>query len=230
MKNDLIYKKALYKYLSQHLTSNKLKKFREIIQYRTKHVTVILENIYQSHNASAVLRSCDCFGILDVHIIENGYSFQVSKDIALGSNKWLNLHHYREKDNNTLSCFKKLKDDGYRIIATTPHTNDCLLQDLPIYDKMAFVFGTELEGLSKEALDHSDEFVRIPMFGFTESYNISVSAAILLYDIISRLHSSVIDWQISKEDEIETLISWARNVLKKPELLEQKFLNCWLEQ
>ena len=227
MKNDFSYKQALFNYLSKYLTSNKLQKFREIIRHRTKHVTIALENIYQSHNASAVLRTCDCFGILDVHIIENDYSFQVSKDIALGSNKWLNLYHYRNYKNNTLTCIEKLKKDGYRIIATTPHTNDCLIHELPIENKMAFFFGTELEGLSEEVMANSDEYVRIPMYGFTESYNISVSAAILLYDVITRLHASETNWQISHEEETDTLLSWAKNVIKKPELLEQKFRDNW---
>lgn len=223
MNSGRSYKQALFNFLSQFLTTNKLRKFHDIIQNRTRHVTVVLENLYQSHNASAVLRTCDCFGIQDVHIIENNNSFLVSKDIALGSNKWLSLHRYRKGDNNTADCINALKEKGYRIIATTPHTYDCLPGNLPLGQKMAFIFGNELEGLSDEAFRLSEEYVRIPMYGFTESYNISVSVAILLYDITSRLHASEIEWQISGEEMEDILLSWAKNVVKKSELLEENF-------
>src|ERR1035437_10180461 len=129
--------KELVKYLSGFVTENRLKRFEEVLQHRTRHLTVVLEDIYQPHNASAVLRSCDCFGIQDVHIIENKNQYTVNQDIALGSSKWLNLIKYTDEPNNTIACITELKKKGYKIIATSPHKNDCIIQDLGITDKTA---------------------------------------------------------------------------------------------
>jgi len=173
-------------YLLAFITANKRNLFQTNIQFRTRYITVILEDIYQSHNASAVMRTCDCFGIQDVHIIENKNEYTLNPDVALGSTKWLSLQKYSNKDFNTLDCFHQLKSEGYRIIATSPHKNDTLLEDLPLHKgKIALAFGTELEGLSPEAIENADEFVKIPMYGFTESYNISVSAAMILFYLTS---------------------------------------------
>lgn len=223
MGNDHTYDKALYEFLSGYITQHKLAKFQEIINMRTRFFTVVLEDIYQPHNASAVLRSCDCFGILDVHVIENRNTFQVSKDVALGAQKWLNVLHYRKQENNTESCLLKLRDEGYRIIATTPHTSDISLDDFPAKEKTAFVFGTELEGLSETALNLASGYVRIPMSGFTESLNISVSVAILLYEMTRKLHKSSLNWQLSDDEKADTLLSWARHVVKRADLLEENF-------
>jgi len=228
MGKDHTYTKALYNYLSGYITQNKLNKFQEIISMRTRFFTVVLEDIYQPHNASAVLRSCDCFGILDVHVIENRNNFQVSKDVALGAQKWLNVMHYRNQENNTESCLLKLRDEGYRIVATTPHTMDISLDDFPVGEKTAFIFGTELEGLSETALKLASGYVRIPMSGFTESLNISVSVAILLYEMTRRLNKSNINWELRDEEKIETLLSWARHVVKRADLLEANFRKSYL--
>lgn len=216
-------KQALFSYLSQFITPHKLQKFDELIRLRTRYLTLVLEDIYQPHNASAVLRSCDCFGIQDVHIIENLNKYEVNPDVALGSSKWLTLIKYNHTENNTLSCLNSLKQKGYRIIATTPHENDHTPETLPLDQPTALVFGTEMHGLTREALDLADGFIRIPMFGFTESFNISVSAAILLYALTSRIRQPEIPWQLSHEEQLEIGIQWAKNVVKKPELLEKKF-------
>jgi len=87
------------------------------------------------------------------------------------------------------------------------------------------LFGTEEIGLSKIAMQNADGFVKIPMFGFTESLNISVSAAISLYELSKRLKSSTINWQLSEEEKIEQLIGWAKKVIKDGALIEKEFLN-----
>jgi tRNA (guanosine-2'-O-)-methyltransferase len=222
---DNTKKQQLLSYLQEFITPNKKNKFEDLILQRTRHVTIVLEDIYQPHNASAVLRSCDCFGIQDVHIIENMNKYEVNPDVALGSSKWLNLIKYREKENNTESCLKKLKSDGYRIIATTPHENDFTPETLPLNQKVALVFGTELAGLSQVALNQADGFVRIPMYGFTESFNISVSAALLLFALTDRLHKSDIQWQLTEEEKLDIMLDWTKTVIKKSELLEKIFLD-----
>ena len=217
-------KKQLVEHLSNFISDSRRKKFDEVIASRTKYITVVLEDIYQPHNASAVLRSCDCFGIQDVHIIENKNKYEINPDVELGSSKWLTLNKYNSSDDNTLSCIKQLKEKGYKIIATTPHKNDCRIEELPIDQKKALVFGTELHGVSKTVMDHADGFVKIPMFGFTESFNISVSAAICLHTIVTKLHQSTVQWQLSQEEQTEIILSWLRSSIKKVELIEGDFL------
>ncbi|MFC2110826.1 TrmH family RNA methyltransferase [Bacteroidota bacterium] len=213
----------LYEHLLQFMSVNKKSLIENNILNRTKHLTVVLENIFQPHNASAVLRTCDCFGIQDIHIIENSNYYNVNPDVALGSSKWINLIRYNEKENNTKDCLLSLKKKGYRIVATSPHENDYNINDLPIDNKLALVFGTEMQGLSDIALEMADEYVKIPMYGFTESYNISVSAGICLYQLSENLRKSNINWSLTEEETLEYKLNWARNIIKRSELIEEKF-------
>ncbi len=196
-----------------------------MLQYRTRHICVVLEDIYQPHNASAVLRSCDLTGILDVHIIENRNEYDINPQVALGSSKWLNLVKYNNKDNNTLEAFDTLRNSGYTIVATTPHKNAHDLDSLPLDKKVAIVFGTELTGLSDIAIDSADEHLRIPMYGFTESYNISVSAALALFTLTQRLRGGDINWKLHDNEITDTLLDWARRSINRSEIVEQHFIN-----
>ncbi|MBI3509892.1 MAG: RNA methyltransferase [Bacteroidetes bacterium] len=218
------YSSALYEYLSGFLTEERRKKFEKHIALRSRYVTIVVEDIFQPHNASAVLRSAECFGLQDVHIIESKNKYNPNPDVVMGANKWLTLHHHSGKENNTDECISFLKKNKYRIVATTPHKNDQLISQLDLSKgKVALFFGTELEGISKNIMDAADEFVKIPMFGFTESFNISVSAAICMYELMTKLRTSNIDWQLSEEEKNNILLDWARNSIKKPELLEEEF-------
>lgn len=217
-------KEKLLEHLLEIVSENKRNLFEQIIQFRTKHITVVLEDIFQPHNASAVLRTCDCFGIQDVHIIENKNEYEINPDVALGSSKWLSLHKYNGTDNNTVETFNILRKKGYRIVATTPHENDCLLEELNLDSKIALVFGTELNGLSDIAINNADEFVKIPMYGFTESFNISVSAAIILNQLTEKLRNSSISWELLDIEKTEIKLDWVRNVVKRSDLIEKEFL------
>lgn len=218
--------KNLLKYLSEFVTPERLALFERVLNDRTKYITVVLEDIFQPHNASAVLRSCDCFGIQDVHVIENRNEFTVSKEVALGASKWLDIYQYNQHRNNSLEAIKKLKKSGYRIVATTPHTNDQLLSDFDLEKgKVALVFGSELPGVSELILKEADEFLKIPMYGFTESFNISVSAALVLYEMSNRLRE--IDdeiWKLSQPEKDEIKLKWIRSTVKRSNLLEERFL------
>ena len=220
-----IDKQALLDYLLEFLSENKKNLFEKIIKERTKHITVAVEDIFQPQNASAVLRTCDVFGIQDVHIIENDNEYNVNPRVVHGASKWINLHKYNKKKNNTLVCINQLKLEGYKVYGTTPHTDDCTIQELPLDNKVALVFGTEMTGLSEIAMQSVDGFVKIPMYGFTESLNISVSAAVSLYELSKRLKESNIDWQLSEEDKIEQLIVWSKKVIKDGERIEKLYLS-----
>jgi len=216
-------KEELLAYLLGFITENKRNKFEKIIKYRTRYLSVVLEDIYQPHNASAVLRTCDCFGIQDVHIIENKNKYDVNPDVALGSSKWLTMIKHNENEENTIETFNKLKNQGYKIVATSPHKDQFMLDELPLDQKTALVFGTELNGLSDVALENSDYFVKIPMYGFTESFNISVSAALSLHYLTEKLRKSEINWQLPEDEILDIKLDWVRNVIKHSDLIEKDF-------
>lgn len=214
----------LIEYLSQNVTERRYELINNNAELRTRYITVVLEDIFQPQNASAVLRTCDCFGVQDVHIIENENEYNINPEVVMGSTKWLNLNKYNEEKNNTVATIKKLKEQGYRIVATTPHTNDVNLEELDLSKgKIALMFGSEQPGLSNLALEHADEFMKIPMVGFTESFNISVSAAISLHHLTHKLRNSDINWQLSKEEMNELKLNWLRTTIKKSDLIEEKF-------
>lgn len=219
-------KKDLVKYLQQFVTKRRAKLIDRILEDRTRYITVLLEDIYQSQNASAVLRSCECFGIQDVHIIENRNKYEINPDVALGANKWLNLKRFNKKENNIKAAVDYLTRKGYRIVATSPDKNNTLLEDFNLEKgKIALLFGTELKGLSKEILSLSDEFLKIPMYGFTESFNISVSAAIILHYLVSRLRISDINWPLSRQEKLDIKINWLKQTIKKSDILEKAFIS-----
>ncbi len=213
----------LLNFLLEYITPERKAKFETVLSRRTRHLTVVLEDIFQPHNASAVLRSCDLTGVQDVHIIENNYEYDINPDVVVGSTKWLNLHKYNDQANNTIQAYEVLRSKGYRIVATSPHQDGYTPETLPLDKPIALVFGTEKTGLSDYALQHADDFVRIPMVGFTESFNISVSAALLLYTLSRRLHHSDIPWQLSRYQKDELLLQWCRNTIKRVEVLEETF-------
>jgi tRNA (guanosine-2'-O-)-methyltransferase len=217
-------KQKLLAFYSDYLTDRRKARFEEVIKYRTRHITVVLEDVFQSHNASAVLRSCDLTGIQDVHAIENRNEYDVNTEIDMGSSKWLNLYRYNQQEHNTLDAFNRLREKGYRIVATTPHKNDFTPDTLPLEGKFALVFGTELTGLSDIAIEQADQFLRIPMYGFTESYNISVSAALTMFTLSERMRKSNIQWQLSDEERENILLEWSRKSVRSAENLEKEFL------
>ncbi|GAB4249599.1 MAG: RNA methyltransferase [Vicingaceae bacterium] len=216
--------KELLDHILSFVSEHKKNLFEKILPYRTNHLTVVLEDIYQPHNASAVLRSCDVFGIQTVHIIENNNQYEVNPKVALGASKWLTLNKYNELDNNTSDCLKKLKTQGYKIVATSPLQNSTPINELNIEDKTALIFGSELNGLSKTVFELADETTYISMFGFTESLNISVSAAICLKILRDKLNQSTINWQLTPDEMDEIKLDWAKKIVKNADIIEKEYL------
>tara|TARA_R110002126_G_scaffold291189_4_gene450852 strand:+ start:13005 stop:13676 length:672 start_codon:yes stop_codon:yes gene_type:complete len=215
--------KKLLAYLESYLTDNRKATFTKVLDSRTRYFSVVLEDIYQPHNASAVVRTCDIFGVQDVHVIENKYINRVSKYVAKGSQKWITSHRYKSDGNNTKICFESLKQKGYQIIATTPHTDSSLLQDFDVNKKTAFVFGAEAEGVSDYVKENADGFLKIPMVGFTESLNISVAVAIILQDVTTKLRNSDLNWQLSVEEKENLYFDWVKKTIKNGEKIESHF-------
>ena len=213
----------LITYLEGFVTEKRKNTFKNILLNRTRHFTVVLEDIFQQHNSSAVIRSCDVFGIQDIHIIENKYHSKVSRHVAKGSQKWLNLINYKEDKNNTKDCLTRLKNEGYQIIATSPHNNTCTLHDLDISKKSAFIFGVEKSGVSEEVLINSDEILTIPMVGFTESLNISVAAAIILENLTNKLRNSNYTWSLSEKEQEILYANWLEKSIKNVDEIKNRF-------
>ena len=215
----------LLEYFEGYLTDKRKQTFKDVLSQRTRHFTVVLEDIYQAHNASAVVRTCDIFGVQDIHAIENKYTNKVSRHVAKGSQKWLNIKRYREDGDNTTACLNHLKKEGYQIIGTTPHNNSCMLQEFDITKKSTFVFGVEAEGISDIVKDNADGFLKIPMVGFTESLNISVAAAIILQDVTTKLRESTINWQLKDQEKKVLYFDWVKKTIKNVDKIEEYYFN-----
>jgi tRNA (guanosine-2'-O-)-methyltransferase len=201
-------------FLSSYLTDNKRHLFEKVANERTRHITIALENVFQPQNASAAIRSCDCFGIQDIYVIENSNTYEINPNVVMGANKWVDIHKFNHSTHNTIECINHLKEKGYRIVATTPHTNNYTIDDLPLDQPIALFFGTEKFGLSKEMLDQADEFVRIPMYGFTESFNISVSVSLCLQTLAQRIRSMEnLNWRLTPQEQIELKHEWTKRHL-----------------
>ncbi|WP_299060888.1 RNA methyltransferase [uncultured Polaribacter sp.] len=213
----------LLNYFEGYLTDKRKTLFKKVLENRTRHFTVVLEDIFQPHNASAVIRTADIFGVQDVHAIENKYSNRVSRHVAKGSQKWITSRRYKADGDNTKICLDNLRKKGYQIIATTPHNDSCLLQDFDVTKKSAFVFGVEAEGVSDYVKEQADGFLKIPMVGFTESLNISVAAAIILQDITTKLRNSDVDWQLSDEEKNVLYYNWVRKTIKNVDKIEKHY-------
>jgi tRNA (guanosine-2'-O-)-methyltransferase len=215
----------LIAYLQQFRLEERNLQLEKVLDNRTKHFTLALEDIFQPHNSNAVIRSCDCFGIQDCHVIEQYNKFSTSVGVSKGAIKWVNII----KHASTTEAIQHLRAEGYQIVATGPHTNDFDLEEFDVSKKSVFFFGAEKKGLSEEVMREADAFLKIPMMGHTESLNISVSAAIILQTMSQRIRKEGVAWQLSETERTEILLHWmqksTKNMhfhLKNFELLEQK--------
>ncbi|WP_417362177.1 TrmH family RNA methyltransferase [Galbibacter sp.] len=209
----------LLDYLEGFITPERKERINEILLRRTYHIAVCIEDVYQMHNTSAVIRSCDVFGIQQLHVIEEQFGKRLDKNIAMGAEKWVDVHRYETAEN----CIALLKSEGYKIIATTPHQTSFPLKDFNISEKSVICFGTEKSGLSPVIMDQADGFIHIPMQGFAESLNISVSAAIVLHELRSRLNQSKISWQLSKKEFEAKRIDWTMKSIRSIDDIMRRF-------
>ena len=213
------FNQELLTYLEGFLTENRKEGFLRVLKNRTKHFTIAMEDVYQLHNTSAVMRSCEVFGVQELNVIEQKFGKRIDSEIAMGAQKWVDVNRF----NNVQSCIDAKRAQGYQIIATTPHNDSCMLHEFDISKPSAIFFGTEKNGLSEEVIEQADGFIKIPMVGYTESLNISVSAAIIIQDITTRLRQSNIDWHLTEEEVLEKRLDWTRKSIKDIEFIEKKF-------
>ncbi|MEC7863883.1 MAG: RNA methyltransferase [Bacteroidota bacterium] len=216
---------GLVEHLKEFLVDKRRELFEDKIQERTQYLTIVLEDIFQGRNISASIRSADCFGIQDVHIIENNHIFNDNPEVSMGAEKWITTKRYNQHKHNSIDTIKNLKSKGYQIIATTPHNTDCSLYDVDITKKKtALFFGSELRGCTKETLQLADKRIKIPMYGFTESYNISVSVSLCLQHLTYKMRQSNINWQLPIDQQEKVMLQWLRNSIKSAAEIEEKYL------
>jgi tRNA (guanosine-2'-O-)-methyltransferase len=220
---DKAYKKALTLYLEGFVSERRLGRLNEVLNERTNHITIVLEDVYQAHNFSAVLRSADIFGIQTTSFIENRNKYKISEDVSMGSTQWLTLNRYQHHQNNTKACISDLKAKGYKIVATSLHKNSVSLKELDITQPVAIIFGTELTGISSDVEEMADEFVKLPMYGFTESFNISVCAALVMYELRERLQKEVTNYGLGESEREDIYIEWLKASVKKHDLIIKEF-------
>jgi tRNA (guanosine-2'-O-)-methyltransferase len=218
--------RLLFEHLGQFISDHKRKGVESIINLRTRYITVVLEDIFQSQNASAVIRTCECMGLQDVHVVENISKYSINPRVLKGANKWMDIiHHTSKQENNTITCIEKLKAQGYKVLVTDPGEDGVSIHDLDVtQSKLALLFGNELRGVSAEALKYCDQKVKIPMFGFTESLNISVSVAICLSSLVTKLHSSGVEIGLTESEKEAIKLKWYRKIVRKSDLIEREFL------
>ena len=218
--------KKVFNHLAQFVSDHKKAFIEKVLGHRTRYITVVLENIYQSQNASAAIRTCECMGLQDIHIVEDTAKYHLNIRVLKGSYKWMDLHRYRDRHvNNTEVCFNRLRKDGYRILVADPAEDGVSIDELDVSaGKMALVFGNELRGASQYSLTHGDQKVRIPMFGFTESLNVSVSVAICLNSTLRNLRQSETSIGLTEDEQNTVRLAWYRKIVRRSDLLEREFL------
>lgn len=219
------HQRLVLNHLSQFVTENKKTIIEKVLSHRTRYLTIALEDIYLSQNSSAVIRTCECFGLQDVHIIENSAKYSTNRKVLKGADKWMTLYRYREKgENQTRVCFQKLRAHGYRIIAADPDKHFPSIHDIDLSQPLAIVMGNELEGLSSFALEHCDQRITIPMYGFTGSLNISVSAALCIQSVVNRVRSSKVKIDLTEEEKETLRYFWYKKIVRRAHIMERQFL------
>jgi len=219
------FDQGLLDYLGQYITGHKKSVINRVLNKRTRFITVVLEDIFKPHNASAVIRTCDCFGLQDIHVIEKTNQYKINPYVTRGASKWVDLHKYFRKDGSSVdACFESLREKGYKIYGTSPAPSSISIYDLEPSEKLALVFGNEHEGISTEVKEKADGLVHIPMLGFTDSFNISVSASIFLHDLIRKAVSfNHPEFYLSEEEKNHLRLKWYREIVKHSDLHEKMY-------
>ena len=210
-------------FLEQHISAHRLQKIKSVLAQRTRHLTVVLENLYHPENGNAVMRSVECFGLQEMYVVQEKYDWKYSLKIARGAAKWTDVHTFGHENGGAAACYQQLRERGYQLVATDPQPGSCTAQNLDISRPVALIFGTESTGVAPETLAMADARIHIPMVGFTESFNISVSAGILLAQLRQRLEVEVPNWQLNEVDQITIYADWLVKSVRHADALLRAF-------
>lgn len=214
---------ALTEHLLTMVNAGRARRIDEVLARRTRYLTVVLEDIYQTHNANAVVRSCECFGVQDIHVIESTNPFNIHSSIVQGSAKWITMKRFRG-NRATEDCLSALKRSGYRVAAMDPGPDSVPIDELPVDQPVALCFGSEEPGLTDQAREMADVSVAIPMQGFTRSLNLSVSAGIALHTLDTRIRAPAGAWRLSSRETAELKALWLARSLSSGRQIVQRHL------
>ena len=209
-------------YLVEFLTTDRRHRLQEVVVRRTRHLTVVMEDLWDVHNISAVLRSCDAFGLQDAHVVQSYNKFSTTHKITRGADKWLTLHPHTQAEPHA-ACISQLRASGYQIVATTLDPSAHTPATLPLEKPTAIVFGNEHSGVSQMMFDEADTTLTIPMYGFSESLNISAAAAICLSSLSDRLREETDQWKVSHKEISDLYFEWVRKSIAHLDALEQRY-------
>jgi len=194
------------------ISDRRRQRFEAVLRRRQRDLTIVLENIWDPHNVSAILRSADAVGIQRVHLlytIEKAPNLRrYGKQSSASAKKWLDISVHGD----TAECFSALHAEGFRIYASHLNRDAVSLHDIDFAEKTALVLGNESRGVSDEACALSDGIYTIPMMGMVESLNVSVAAAVSLYEALrQRIQTGSYDTpQLGETGVQDMLREWAK--------------------
>ncbi|MEW4488823.1 RNA methyltransferase [Thalassoglobus sp. JC818] len=221
------YEAAFQEFLNEFLTPHRRQRIAEVLDQRIASIALMLFDVYQSHNASAVLRSCDAFGIQDVFVVEQEKEFSPNRDIARGSDRWLTIQRDSGPGalDRSLEC---LDQKGFQVVAMVPESaGSQTVASLPVEENLVLAFGTEKTGLPDEVIEGAAYRAHLPMYGFVESYNVSVAAALAMQELTAKVRSSSPGWGISPERRRQLMLSWTKKSIPNVTAIERRFRASW---
>lgn len=208
--------------MSEFMTSERFEVLKATLENRTEYITLCTENMFHPQNASALVRSCEAFGIQRIHTVEVLCDFKPNVNIVRGSDKWIDISRHT----SSADAIASLKSEGYRVVATMPHKDCSSPESFDVSKgKFALFFGTEHAGVSEEVVAAADDFIAIPMCGFVESLNVSASAAILLYNLTQKIRHSDIEWHLDREHKEQKLLEWVMKSIKDSKRILQRAID-----
>jgi len=219
---------ALQNYIESFMTESRILNLKKVLENRMRHLCLVAENFIDEHNIHAMIRTSECFGLQDFHNIgQKNMQLKKNKSVTRGAFQWTHIYDYTDCEEPTLACIKNLKAQGYKVFATSSHLDAAYTPDtIPIDQPLAILMGKEHEGISDIALAHCDGIVTIPMYGFTESFNVSVAASLLAQPITERIRREDIEWQLSPKEKDKLYYEWIWHSLKYPD----KLYHDWVQQ
>jgi len=211
----------LQAYVESFMTPARIQNLKNVLENRMRYMSLVAENFIDEFNVHAMIRTSECFGLQDFHNIgQKNVLMKKNKSVNRGAFQWTHIYDYTDCAEPTLTCIESLKSKGYRVFATSSHLESNYTPDnIPIEKPLAIILGKEHEGISEVALEHCDGLVSIPMYGFTESFNVSVAASLLTQTIVERIRKSDICWQFSEVEKESLYYEWIWNSIKYPDKL-----------
>lgn len=209
-----------FDYLQQFLTDERLQKINHFAEESSDFVLPVMEDIYQFRNAAAIVRSVEACGFHKIVALQDKNVFHPNLKVTKGADTWVEV----ERMQASQEALQAIKKRGYRIVAVSPEREATMLPDFEITQPIALVFGTEWQGVSDGMLQAADETLAIPMYGFTKSFNVSVAAAICMYDLKQKLLQSNLEYKLPEDRKLQMKIRWAIHSIRSGEEIYERYL------